>query len=177
MKFAIYLKNIFMMIGVMYVGLSYAGVAETLPQEMASRATPGKDWNVEIKNKYGEDIIIGVRYADGKKDQINKAKLMHDGDVVRFAMVNTYRKIMVSIWTQGQFGENPEAAPMKKPKFTYTIDAHGNTIFVALDQYGNLYPQRGELLGITGKTQSGLIKTSNVQKKDITLNAAIAPRQ
>lgn len=177
MKLAIYLKNILMTIGIMYAGLSYAAIYETLPQEMAVRATPGKYWNVEILNKYGEDIIIGVRYADGKKEQINKAKLMRDGDVIRFASINTYRKITLSIWTQGQFGENPEAAPTKKPKFTYTIDAGGNTIFVALDSNGNLYPQRGEYLGITGKTQSGLIKTSNVQKKDISLNAAIAPRQ
>lgn len=160
----------------MHIGLAYSATVETLPMEMTSRATPGENWNVEIKNKYGENIIIGIRYSDGKREQINKARLLHGGEVIRVGKVNTYRKLEVSIWTQGQFGENPENAPTKKPKFTYTIDAGGNTIFVALDQNGILYPQRGEFLGFTGKTESGLSKTSNVQKKDISLNAAVGAR-
>jgi len=175
MKLRIYLKKLLLIIGIMYVGLSFAS-ADVLPMQKTTKATPGENWNVEFKNKYNENIIIGIKYADGDKKQINKAQLLHDGEVIRFAAVNTYRKIIISIWTQGQFGENPENAQQKKPKFTYTIDAGGNTIFVTFDQNGNLNPQRGELLGITGKTESGLSKSSNVQKRDITLNAGVGAR-
>jgi|GEM_PF-3820634 len=175
MKLVIYLKNILMMTGIMYVGLSYAAEFEKLPEEKFPRATPGETWNVEIKNKYGENIVIGVRYAKDKK-QINKAQLIQDGGVIRFAEINTYRAIEISVWTQGQFGDNPNLVAAKPPKFTYVIAADGNTIFVALDQNGNLYPQRGELLGFTGKTQSGLSKTSNVKKSDITVKAPLGTR-
>lgn len=163
-------------LGIMNFCPSLVKAMETLPMEMTPRATPGENWNLEIKNKYGEDVMVGIRYADGKKEQINKARLLHNGDVLRFATINTYRQILIAIWTQGQFGDNPAHAQNKEPLFTYVIDAGGNTIFVALDENGNLYPQRGEFLGITGKTQSGLLKTSNVQKKDISLTAAIGKR-
>ena len=173
MKSVIYIKQFLLTISIMHAGLSYA---ETLPMEMTLRAAPKENWSFEFKNKYGENIIVGIRYADEKREQINTAKLLKNSEVIRIGKVNTYRKIEISIWTQGQFGENPENAHTKKPKFTYTVDAGGNTVFVALDQNGTLYPQRGELLGFTGKTESGLSKSKNVQKKDISLNAAVAIR-
>ena len=134
--------------------------------EFFDEASTGKGWNFEIQNKWPGQIQIDIKSYDGSLQTSKILGTLPSARKLRIAQVNKRDGFDIAIREADK--NNPKS--IKK-----SIDASDTrlTIYltVAKDKQGNfdVYPQRGTFLGLSGKTDSGLLldKKRNIQKDDI----------
>ncbi|HLJ31830.1 MAG TPA: hypothetical protein VKU36_05300 [Candidatus Babeliales bacterium] len=124
---------------------------------------------IEIYNKTNESIQVDIADGSSRKDittaYVNPNEQWNSGDRTTITL-NT--KLLMQVSTKA----NPS------PK-AFMIDAPGKTKYLSWDPAKSqpLYPQTGPLLGLLGKTKSGLSLSNNINTENIALTNPLAAPQ
>lgn len=119
-----------------------------------------QNWNFEIQNKYPAVIRISIMDNKGK---FSTTQLLNDQKGKRKVRIAFPASIIQDGFTLNITIHNKTFVQYIRPNSTRT------TIYLTFNKDGNgglhIYPQRGTLLELSGKTDSGLIldKRKNVQ--------------
>lgn len=137
-------------------------------KEFFDKATPGKNWNFEIQNKFPGQLQIFIKSDHGELKTSTALRTTQDGKKIRIAGVNVKDGFIITA---------KEADKVNGQKIIIYIDSNNarETMYLTLakNEQGNIgvYPQKGTFMGLSGKTDSGLLldKSKNVQPKEIIL--------
>lgn len=116
--------------------------------------------NIEIYNKSNEEITVLITNVD---NQVPRAITVPKGMAVKYdADINS--ELRFEIWSLSKLNE-------KRFLATATINAPGKTKYLTWnpEKKPSLYPQTGPLLGLMGKTQSGLSLKDNLSPSMIKI--------
>lgn len=151
-----------------FIGVMHASFQKYRDIEFADKARTDIEWNFEIQNKFPGPIKVHIESYDGS---LKISKILNNfapQRKLRIAQVNVKDNFNITI---------TEVGKDKSAESVVFISSNNErrTIYLTLakDKQGNIdvYPQRGTFMGISGKTDSGLLldKSKNVQKGEINL--------
>lgn len=124
-----------------------------------------KNWNFEIQNKYPASISISIMDNKGK---FSTTKTLNDQKGKRKVRIALPLSIISDGFTINIMISNKTFVKYIKP------NQNRETIYLTINKDKNnaleMYPQRGTFLGLSGKTDSGLMldKSKNVQLGDLS---------
>ena len=128
---------------------------------------PKKTPNFELQNKYGLIYITISNVVEGSEGYGNEAFFL--GTKEKFqTTVDTTKPTNIVFW-EG-IGPTDPTSGNKMIGFYSIEPTKGKTVYVTFGQKDGkiqLYRQTGPRLGRTGKTESGLPLTNNIETKDI----------
>jgi hypothetical protein len=133
-------------------------------------ATSKANWNLEIFNKVDRPITVNlIVYSGGT---VFRQRISENGKVRTVVDPNKIFKIEVEIPSKSPKEISLSGlleAKMSKRAIWYLIP-NGKNIFLSIKEgiaYPMIYPQTGPMLGLSGKTESGLKKANNIWATDI----------
>lgn len=134
--------------------------------ETKDKASLGDGWNFEIQNKWPGEIQIDIKSDDGSLKMERTLGTYPDARKLRIAQVNKRDgfTIIIKEASKNDFKSIKKHIIPNDTRLTIYLT-------VAKDKQGNfdVYPQRGTFMGLSGKTDSGLLldKKRNIQPGDI----------
>jgi len=142
--------------------LSIAAIVTAISSSIAIASAPGSSFEpvVEIYNKGNESLQVNIIDVSGSA-QKNIATAYPSADSQWNSgsrVIDWNSKLMFEILKQNKLISR------------FTVNAPGKTKYLSLDlaKTPSLYPQTGPLLGLMGKTKSGLSLKNNVTSSEIT---------
>jgi hypothetical protein len=140
--------------------LSIAAIVAAISSSVAIASAPGNVPVIEIYNKGNESLQVNIiDVSGGAQKTIATAYPSADSQWNSGSRaIDLNSKLMFEILKQNKIISR------------FTVNAPGKTKYLSLDlaKTPSLYPQTGPLLGLMGKTKSGLSLKNNVTSSEIS---------
>src|SRR5689334_1811492 len=118
--------------------------------ETSDKATKGEAWNFELYNKSGQTVTLTLSHADALFMNIMTNQRISNKGKLRASGIKTEKVLDIQIMLN-------DGTVIRKG-----LVANGKTVYLTLDEKGRLRPQTGTLMGLSGKTDSGLDNKNNI---------------